>query len=411
MSLLVENTTGFARLDAYIDDLAPTLRGLRRRLHQQPELSGEEYETTAMLEEALAESGLELRRGPDNRGLIVDSPAPEGTPRVALRGDIDGLPIQDLKTVDYRSRVPGVMHACGHDAHAAITVGATLGLARLAAAHELPWPLAWRAVLQPAEETGEGALEMIAAGALEDVRAILALHVDPARNFGSIGLKDGPFTAECDSFDVRIEGSGGHAARPHESHDPIVAAAQLISAIYALLPRAVDTRDPAVVTVGRILAGHGRNVIPDEALLQGTIRSVDVPTRERTVERLRQLARGVGEAAGVRIDLSFSESLSGVRNDPTLNRIIRDAADEMIGRDDIQWIEKPSMGGEDFSAYQNHVPAAMFRLGVRSGTLGAAPLHSPRFDIDERALATGAKILARSALLWAAPDRESRHDG
>ena len=410
MTASPQTLSGFARLDEFIADLEPVIRRTRRRLHERPELSGAEYETTTALAEALDGSGLILRRGPDNRGLVVDSPAPPGTPRVALRGDIDALPIQDLKTTDYRSRIPGVMHACGHDAHASIALGATLALARLAASGDLPWPLAWRTILQPAEENARGAREMIAAGALADVRALFALHVDPSRNYGSAGVKDGPFTAECDWFDIKIEGSGGHAARPHESHDPIAAAAQLISSIYALLPRAVDSRNPAVVTVGRIVAGHGPNVIPDDALLQGTIRSVDPATRDRTVDRLRQLTRGMAEAAGVHIDLSFSESLPGVRNDPALNRLIRRAAGDVLGADAVETIDKPSMGGEDFAAYLEHAPGAMFRLGVRSGALGAAPLHSPHFDLDERALAAGARILARAALLWAAPEeREGNH--
>ena len=389
------------RLDAAVDALGPRLRALRRHLHMHPEPSGEEVQTTAFLRSALLECGLSPRIGPEARGLIVDSGV-DG-PRVLLRGDIDALRLEDAKTVDYRSRRSGVMHACGHDAHATIVVGALAALAELEREGLLPWPAAWRGVLQPAEETAVGAREMISAGALDGVAAAFALHVDPTRELGTVGVRQGPLTASCDWMEILIQGRGGHAARPHESIDPIAAAAQLISAIYAFIPRSVDSQDPVVVTIGRISGGYSANVIPERAVLEGTIRTLDVAVRERTRDRIRQLARGVAEASGATVEVRFGAGLAAVRNDALAAAVIREAAAKVVGPDGVAEIERPSMGGEDFSAYLETTPGCMFRLGVRSETVGGPPLHSPLFDLDERALAIGAKILARAAVLWSRP--------
>jgi amidohydrolase len=299
------------------------------------------------------------------------------------------------------------MHGCGHDAHATIAVGATLALANLEARGALPWPAPRRLILQHAEETAVGAQEMIDAGALYGVQGIFSLHVDPSRDVGSIGVRSGVLTAACDWLDVRIEGAGGHAARPHESTDPIAAAAQLISAIYALIPRSVDSHEPVVVTIGQISGGYSANVIPDLAHLKGTIRTLDSTTRAATIERLKKLARGIAEASGAEIHLHFGQGPPAVINDPAAAQTIRQAAAGVVGTERVAEIPRPSMGGEDFSHYLERVPGAMFRLGVRSPTVGREPLHSPLFDIDERALAIGAKILARAAVLWVNPERNS----
>ena len=390
-------------LNAAIDAVAPRLIEARRRIHMYPEPSGEEQGTTDYLASLLADTGLHMRKGPEGRGLIVDSPAPPGTPRVALRADIDALRLHDAKTVGYHSRVDGVMHACGHDVHATCALGAALGLC---AFDMEPWPVAFRIVFQPAEETAKGAAEMIAAGALEDVYAIFALHVDPTRDIGLAGVREGALTAHCDWLSLTIRGRGGHAARPHESVDPIAAAAQLISSIYAFIPRSINSQDPVVVTVGQISGGYSPNVIPEEVALEGTMRTLDPVVRHRAQERLRQLARGVAEASGADIHLEFAEGLAAVHNDPAAAAVLRDAVVQSAGLQALEHIERPSMGGEDFAGYLNHVPGAMLRLGVRSEHAGGAPLHSPLFDIDERALAIGAKILAQAAVCAADPRRE-----
>lgn len=393
------------RIDSEVDALAPLLRQLRRELHSHPEPSSEEHATTEKLERLLADHGLSGRRGPHGVGLIVDSPGPADGPRVAIRADLDALRLQDSKTVDYRSQVDGVMHACGHDAHTACGLGALLALARLNQSGVLPRPVPWRAIFQPAEETASGAFDMIEAGALDDVSGIFALHVDPTRPVGTVGVREGMFTASCDWLEMVVRGQGGHAARPHESVDPIAAAAHLVSSLYAFIPRSVDSQDPAVVTIGRIQGGYSMNVIPDHVELSGTVRTLSASVRERVKLRIRELCNGIEAASGTKIEIEFRRGLAGVYNHPAANAALRRAAIGALGADNVAEIERPSMGGEDFSGYGALAPGAMFRLGVRSEGLGGEPLHSPLFDIDEAALPIGARILARSAALWAIEQR------
>lgn len=400
------------RLDAHVDSLFEQIRGIRRRLHQFPEPSGEEHGTAAYLERILSAAGLAVRVIPARNGLIAESAsAPPGALRVALRADTDALRLHDAKTVEYRSQNDGVVHACGHDAHTAAMAGALLALHALEQEGALPWPAAWRGVFQPAEETAQGAVAMIAAGALENVSAIFGLHVDPSRDSGTVGVRDGALTAACDWLEVTIQGRGAHAARPHESEDPIAAAAQLISALYAFIPRSVDSQDPIVVTIGRVEAGYSANVIPGAVELQGTLRTLDPDVREAAKLRIEKLARGMAEASGVKIRVEFSGGPPAVFNDPGANRVLREAARGAAGPENVREIPRPSMGGEDFSEYVQRVPGAMFRLGVRGNGVGAHPLHSPFFDIDESALAVGSKILARAAILGCRPSEGDPEHG
>jgi amidohydrolase len=399
-----------ARLDAIIDDLAPEMSTVRRHLHSHPEPSGQEIRTTAFLGERLAAAGFRVRLGPGRCGLLVDTAEPHSGRLIGLRADIDALRVQEQNQSGYVSQQPGVMHACGHDAHSAILVGTLLGLARAEAAGVLPCPVSCRGIFQPAEETNCGALDMITAGALEDVAAVLALHVDPSRAVGRIGTRCGPFTAACDEMEIHIEGRGGHAARPHESIDPIAAAAQLVSSIYLFVPRAVDSHDPVVVTIGLIHGGESPNVIPAHVLLRGTVRTLGGPVRERTKDHILQLARGLAEASGARIRVEFKPGPESVRNDPGLTVLVRQAASDMLGPEQVEEIPRPSMGGEDFAYYLHKAPGSMFRLGCCAHASGCAPLHSPLFDLDERSLAIGGKILARTAVLWSLPPEASARE-
>lgn len=395
------------QLDEAIDSQVARMIEVRRHLHRYPEPSGEEYETTRYLRGVLAEAGLDARVAPSGRGLMVEASAAEVSPapRIALRADMDALHIHDAKNVEYSSCRPGVMHACGHDAHTAAVLGAILGLK--SAAEALPHPVRWRGIFQPAEEMGDGALEMIAAGAVEGVEAILALHMDPTRPTGRIGLRYGVLTAACDELEICITGRGGHAARPHESLDPIAAAAQLISSIYLFIPRATESSDAVVVTIGEVKAGDNPNVIPERALLRGTIRTLAAATRERTKTHIRQLVKGLAEVSGTSIEVTFQVGPQSVVNDTSLTDVLHVAGSELLGEEHLDIIGQPSMGGEDFAEYLDHVPGAMFRLGCARSQAGDAPLHTPDFDIDERSLAIGAKILARAAVLWSAPQRST----
>lgn len=398
-------TVDWQRLDALLDQLVPAMIEVRRHLHAHPEPSGEERQTAGFLAERLTAVGLSVRSVADQRGLLVDPPQAKPGARLALRADIDALHILEERPSPYQSRVPGVMHACGHDAHSAIVFGALLALQQAESAGLLPWPINWRGIFQPAEENNRGAIDMVAAGALEGVAAILSLHVDPSRPVGTIGTRVGAFTAACDEMVIYIEGRGGHAARPHESIDPIAAAAQLISSVYLFVPRAVDSHDPVVVTFGQIQGGESPNVIPNRVMVRGIVRTLGGPVRERTKDHIHQLARGLAEASQARIEIAFHPGPPSVRNDPALNAMIRQAATDLLGPQHVHEIARASMGGEDFANYLRDIPGCMFRLGCCSQASGCPPLHSPLFDVDERALAIGAKILLRSALLWSNPAR------
>jgi len=388
------------QLDGAIDRRFELMVQVRRHIHANPEPSEQEFETSLYLYQLLSNEGLAVNMGPEGRGVIAEQGGRNTVPRIALRADIDALRIHDRKQCEYRSRREGVMHACGHDAHSATVLGAILGLADLERRAGLPAPVPWRAIFQPAEETATGAADMIAGGALEGIQAILATHVDPSRQVGQIGIRAGVLTANCDATRFVIQGRGGHAARPHESNDPIAAAAQLISNLYLFVPRATDSQDSVVITIGQLLGGDNPNAIPEQVELRGTLRTLDRAVRERTIEHIRQLARGIGETSGTTIDVSFSRSLCSVVNDVGINNLLGEAARSVVGGDRVQRIPRPSMGSEDFAAYLEHVPGAMFRLGCASPRVGDSGLHTPTFDVDEEALRIGAKVLARTAVLW-----------
>jgi amidohydrolase len=390
------------QLDAAIDGNAARLIDLRRQLHMHPEPSGHELQTSLQLYQFLTDKKLPVRMGPEGCGVVVESRGQQAPRRIALRADIDALRIQDEKAVPYHSCVPEVMHACGHDVHTATVVGALSGLDQLDRDGELPWPIKWRAIFQPAEETSEGARAMIGAGVLKGVEAILSMHVDPTRPAGSIGVRPGVFTASCDMLRVTIHGRGGHAARPHESADPIAAAAQLVSTLYQFIPRATDSQDAVVVSFGQIHGGQNANVIPEQVTLEGTLRTLSQKVRERTIANIATIVDGIERVTGTRMELSYDIGTPSIDNDSELTDLVGRVAREVLGPAQVAVMPRPSMGGEDFAAYLEHVPGTMFRLGC-AGTLPWPGLHTPTFDVDERCIAVGSKILARSVVEWSKP--------
>jgi amidohydrolase len=389
-----------AAVDSWIDSHADELRSIRRRLHAHPEPSREEYQTTRFLAARLEADGVPHVLAPSRRGIIAGALQDDGPPLAAFRADVDALRMTDAKEVEYRSHQDGVMHACGHDAHATMALGAALALWRC---RDLtPGPIAWRAIFQPAEEVGEGALEMVAAGAMEGVKAVLALHVDTDRPTGKIGYRIGPLTAFCHDVRVTIRGAGGHAARPHETCDPILGASQFVSAVYQLVPRSIDARDPTVVTFGSIQGGESANVVPEEVVLKGTIRTLSRASSQHVVKRLQQIAEGIAAATETTFEVYLGNTTDGVVNDPVVTGVCLRAAAEVVGQGGLEPIPLPSMGGEDFSGYLTRAPGCLLRLGVAEEGKPRHHLHSPYFDIDEHALMVGAKVLARGAILTAA---------
>lgn len=386
------------RVEKTIFEQGEHLIEFRRNLHAHPELSRHEFETTAKLRARLEKLGLEAHVRPEGNGLYTDLVPPgfdeARHPTIAIRADIDALPILELNDVSYASKNRGVMHACGHDVHTATVFGSCLGL--LAVRDQLPGRI--RLIFQHAEEAVPGgALEMIEFGAIKNVDGILALHCDPELDYGRIGVRTGAFTAALDRFDFTISGTGGHGARPHQSVDPIFAATQLASTLYQAFGRSFDARIPIVLTIGMIQGGSAPNVIPEQVTLAGTVRSISREHREQVEPLLRRIAGGICTIHNASCELALEFGAPGIFNDAEITQVYREVGSEILGAENIYEIPLPSMGGEDFSYYLEHVPGAMFRLGTaRSGARYA--LHSPRFDIDERAIKTGAQILAVSAI-------------
>src|SRR5690242_3144095 len=329
-------------IDAAVENARERMIALRRQMHSHPEPSGEELQTSLRLYQLFDEMGLAVRMGPEGCGVIVESRNANAGRRIALRADIDALRIQDQKQAPYRSTVPQVMHACGHDAHSATVYGALIALDRLECDHTLPWPIAWRAIFQPAEETSNGAKSMVSAGALNGVSAILSMHVDPTRRAGTIGVRSGVLTASCDAMRVTVRGRGGHAARPHESNDPIAAAAELISTLYQFVPRATDSQDAVVVSFGQIHGGQNNNVIPEEVMLEGTVRTLNRDVREKTVAHIRTLAQGIEQVTGAKVDISFRRGSPSVQNDEVLTTLISQVATEVLGANNVMSMPRPS---------------------------------------------------------------------
>lgn len=375
-----------------LDRLASRMVEFRRHLHQHPELSLQELATTAYIARQLEVEGIAYRFGPERRGLVVDLGAEEPGGRIALRADCDALPIQEENGFPHASGTAGVMHACGHDAHTAMLLGAVIAL------HRAGSPVPLRAIFQPAEEAGDGALGMINDGALEGVSSIIALHVDPNLPVGQAAAVAGPQTASCQDFSLTIHGRGGHAARPHLTVDPVAIAAALITQIYQAVPRHIDSRQAVVVSICQIHAGHATNVIPDTATLGGTIRSLDNASAVAAREQMERICRGVGESFGAEIVPVFERRIPGVVNDPAVTAICAASAQEIFGVPSVLTTGAPSLGAEDFADYLQKVPGCMMRLGVRYPDRPVTPLHTPTFDIDENALLPGARLLVHSLL-------------
>ncbi len=373
----------------------------RRHLHTHPELSWNESETTRFIRDRLTESQLRLVPGPRQLGGCVDFDfgRPEHAHRIALRGDMDAIPVLEANEVSYRSQVPGVMHACGHDVHTTVMLAVAETLSRIHSARLFSQPAKMRVIFQPAEEVAQGANESIASGMIDGVDAALAMHVDPSRAVGTIGLRDGVQTACCDELKFVIEGSGGHGARPHETSDTILAAAHLVQTAYSLLPRIIDARDDAVISICRIAGGNSANVIPARLEMLGTLRSFSETPREQILGRLKTLASSTASLFHVNVDFHVVTSIPSVDNCPALNQLVRDVAMQQLGPDAVQTVE-PSLGGEDFACYQHYIPGALIRVGSASGNRFGAHLHSPQFDVDEHVIGVACRLFVHSLFAW-----------
>lgn len=373
-------------------DLRDRLVSLRRDLHQHPELSFKEERTVGVLErELLALSPRSVQRVAGT-GLVARIAGRESrAPLVALRGDIDALPIQEATGLPYASVSPNVMHACGHDVHATWAIGAAMLLTEHPAEGDV------LIVLQPAEEIGEGATAVLASGALDDVRVIFGAHVDRRFTVGKVVAQAGPLAASADNFTVELFGRGAHGARPHESADPVVGLAALITAMQTIVSRRVNPASPAVVTVGMIRGGTAPNVIPDRASLEGTLRATDDATRRLLREAVLDMARHVAAAHGLEPRVTLGVGIPPVVNDAAAAGWAAAAANAMLGAGAVVPLGAPNMAAEDFASYLQRMPGCFLRIGARREGEPITAAHSPQFDVAEEAIFVGAAVLAESA--------------
>lgn len=364
---------------------------VRRHLHSHPELGFREHETTKLVADRLNAAGLQPRVLPRGTGLAVDIGSGDRT--IALRADMDALPLPDLKDVSYRSTVEGVCHACGHDAHTAIAMGAALALAELS---DLPGRV--RIIFQPAEEVMGGAREVINAGELYGVDASFALHCDGHLEVGKVGIKAGPITAACDLVEVRVSGPGGHTARPHLTVDLVDTLARIAAASPGLVSRRVDPRAGLTLVWGAIQAGAAHNAIPGTGVLRGTVRVLD---REVWAEAEKHITTAVTDLAagtGAGVSVHYERGVPPVVNDLGCVVTFESAITNELGPEAVA-DTRTSMGGEDFSWFGEKAPTAMARLGVHgAGLTSMRDLHQGTFDIDERALGVGVRVMVRTAL-------------
>ncbi|MEV4949143.1 amidohydrolase [Streptomyces sp. NPDC053755] len=379
--------------------LREELIAFRRDLHMHPELGNQEFRTTAALMGRLEAAGLAPKVLPAGTGLVCDIGTWDGVrPMLAIRADLDALPIPDVKTVPYRSTVPNRAHACGHDVHTTTVLGAGLVLADLDSRGLLP--NAVRLIFQPAEEVlPGGAADAIEAGVLDGVGRIIAVHCDPKVDAGRIGLRHGPITSACDRLEVTLDGPGGHTARPHMTTDLITAVARVATDVPAVLARRVDARSGLSVTWGRIESGHACNVIPQNAALSGTVRCLDLHTWRDAPDLVHAAVDEIATLHRAKSTISYVRGVPPVVNDPAVADLLAAAMTARRGPYAIEDTEQ-SLGGEDFSWYLEHVPGAMARLGVRvPGDTTRRDLHAGDFDVDEAAIEVGVELFTAAALL------------
>jgi len=382
-------------LDAFLAGHQAELIDFRRDLHAHPEIGYHEHRTTRRVKLRLEAAGLRPKVLPKGTGLLVDIGS--GTePVVGLRADLDALPISDEKNVPYRSAIAGACHACGHDVHTAILLGAGLFLARTAAAGALPGRV--RLIFQPAEEVPCGALDVLAAGGIASVDRVFALHCDPKLDVGKIGTRVGAITAACDKITVRVTGPGGHTARPHLTADLVYALGKIITELPAALSRRVDPRSSLSLVWGHVSAGAAANAIPDDGLVEGTVRCLDDDAWHAAPDLLKALIDSVASAYGVVADLSYVRNVPPTINEAMSTAMVEAAADRVLGAESV--VPAPqSLGGEDFAWYLESVPGALARLGTRKpGSGDDFDIHQPTFDIDESAIGAGVRLMVATAL-------------
>lgn len=385
MKVPIDSTENKSMTGFLSSDLFEKVVSLRRQLHRHPELSGEETYTGQTICRFLDGLGISYRSQVATTGVAAEIPGTQGVPYVVLRADIDALPIQEETNLEFSSIQNGVMHACGHDGHTAMLLGAAELLAQ---EKNLPAPV--RLVFQPAEEKGIGARAMIQDGVLEKAGMIFGGHVDRHYKTGTVVVTEGSVNASADSFKIEIIGQGAHGARPHESIDAVVVASLMVMSLQTIVSREVDPAHPSVVSVGLFEAGTAPNVIAGHARLEGTVRAQDSEVREHLIASVKRIAKSIAQLHGAKIQVSIAAGTPPVINSPDMTELAQQAASMAIGAENILSLRTANMGGEDFSYYLEKIPGAYVRFGGQIPGRESYPAHSSKFDFDERALAVGA---------------------
>ena len=394
-------TTPDADIKAAAERMAPALVETRRDIHEHPELGNREVRTGRLVADRLRALGIEVRYPVAKTGVVGVLKGARPGPVVALRADMDALPIQETNDVPYKSQVPGVKHACGHDAHTAIVLGTAEVLSKMR--DRLPGTVVF--LFQPAEEgppDGEegGAPLMIKEGALDEpkVQAIYGLHMDPFLNVGQVGWAVGPIWASADTFTIEVQGKTAHGAYPDTGLDPIPIAAELVSALQLVVSRQTNAQSPKVLTIGQIHGGNRVNIIADKVVMQGTLRTLDPALRKDIKERMERTVKGVAEAHGTTATLTFDEGTPPTMNDEALTRASVPSLERVCGKAGVIEV-KPQMGAEDFAAFAEKVPGLYVKMGIRNEARGIiAKMHTPDWDIDEAVLPLGVRTM--TTLVW-----------
>ncbi|AFW94375.1 M20 family metallopeptidase [Dolichospermum sp. UHCC 0684] len=383
------------RLKDLTTNIAPRLVEIRRHIHAHPELSGQEYQTAAFVAGVLSANGLHVEEGIGRTGVIGELQGTQPSDRIlAIRTDMDALPIQERTSLEYASRIEGVMHACGHDIHTTVGLGTAMVLSQIAP--ELGGKV--RFLFQPAEEIAQGANWMVQDGVMNNVAAILGLHVFPSIPAGSVGIRYGALTAAADNLEIIIIGESGHGARPHEAIDAIWIAAQVITSLQQAISRTQNPLRPVVLSIGQINGGRAPNVIADKVQLLGTVRSLHPETRDKLPQWIENIVANVCNSFNAKYQVNYHQGVPSVQNDNALTQLLQSSAEEAWTNDRVQILPEPSLGAEDFSVYLEHAPGSMFRLGVGyEERIINHPLHHPQFEVDESAIITGVVTLAYAA--------------
>ena len=390
-----------AQIKALAADLAPRLIKIRRHLHSHPELSGQEHQTAAYVAGVLSSCGLQVKEGVGKVGVVGELAGQGAETRLlAIRTDMDALPIREHTELAFASRQPGVMHACGHDVHTTVGLGTAMVLAQLGQ----PLPGTVRFLFQPAEEIAQGATWMVENGVMDAVSGILSLHVWPSIPAGVVGIRYGALTAAADDLEITILGESGHGARPHEAIDAIWIASQVITTLQQAISRTQNPLHPVVLTIGQITGGRAPNVIADQVQLLGTVRSLHPETSAALPAWIEQIVAHLCQTYGAAYKLNYRRGTPSVQNDLALTQLLESAAEAALGSQGIQIINEPSLGAEDFAVYLQHAPGSMFRLGVGFHDRRNYPLHHPQFEVDETAIVAGVTTLAYAACqYWQSP--------